>query len=127
MTGNDESGLSAVGVRHPGVSETRANARPWSERAFWLMGAYGFVSGLPLSLSGFTLRLWLADGGASLALIGLTANIGLAYSLKFLWAPLLDNAAPPGLLRLLGRGPGWLAGYPAGPGRRRGAAGAEPP
>ena len=109
MTGNDESGLSTVGVRHPAVSETRADASPWGERAFWLMGAYGFVSGLPLSLSGFTLRLWLADGGASLALIGLTANIGLAYSLKFLWAPLLDNASPPGFLRLLGRRRGWLA------------------
>lgn len=73
------------------------------------MGAYGFVSGLPLSLSGFTLRLWLSNSGVSLALIGITANIGLAYSLKFLWAPLLDNVAPPGLLRRLGRRRGWLA------------------
>lgn len=82
---------------------------PLSDRALWLMGAYGFVSGLPLSLSGFTLRLWLSDSGVSLALIGITANIGLAYSLKFLWAPLLDNVAPPGLLRRLGRRRGWLA------------------
>ncbi len=73
------------------------------------MGAYGFVAGLPLPLSGFTLRLWLSEGGVSLALIGLTANIGLAYSLKFLWAPLLDNVAPPGPLRRLGRRRGWLA------------------
>jgi len=89
----------------------RAEPRPgwWRDRAVWLMGAYGFVSGLPLSLSGFTLRLWLTDSGVSLALIGVTANIGLAYSLKFLWAPLLDNVAPPGLLRRLGRRRGWLA------------------
>ena len=75
----------------------------------WLMAAYGFVAGLPLPLSGFTFRLWLSEGGVSLAVIGLTANIGLAYSLKFLWAPVLDNAAPPGPLRRLGRRRGWLA------------------
>jgi MFS transporter, PAT family, beta-lactamase induction signal transducer AmpG len=75
----------------------------------WLMVAYGFVAGLPLPLSGFTFRLWLSEGGVSLAVIGLTANIGLAYSLKFLWAPVLDNAAPPGPLRRLGRRRGWLA------------------
>ena len=73
------------------------------------MAAYGFVAGLPLPLSGFTFRLWLSEGGVSLALIGLTANIGLAYSLKFLWAPVLDNAPPPGPLRHLGRRRGWLA------------------
>jgi MFS transporter, PAT family, beta-lactamase induction signal transducer AmpG len=73
----------------------------------WLMGAYGFASGLPLPLSGFTFRLWLSEGHVSLALIGLTANIGLAYSLKFLWAPLLDQVRPP--LRVLGRRRGWLA------------------
>jgi MFS transporter, PAT family, beta-lactamase induction signal transducer AmpG len=73
------------------------------------MAAYGFVAGLPLPLSGFTFRLWLSEGGVSLAVIGLTANIGLAYSLKFLWAPVLDNAAPPGLLHRLGRRRGWLA------------------
>lgn len=74
----------------------------------WIMAAYGFVSGLPLPLSGFTLRLWLSVGGVSLAAIGLTANIGLAYSLKFLWAPLLDQMAPPGVLRRFGRRRGWL-------------------
>src|ERR1700739_1338565 len=68
-----------------------------------VMAAYGFVSGLPLPLSGFTLRLWLSAGGVSLAVIGLTANIALAYSLKFLWAPLLDQTLPPGVLRRFGR------------------------
>ncbi|MBV8093367.1 MAG: MFS transporter [Acetobacteraceae bacterium] len=73
----------------------------------WLMGAYGFVAGLPLPLSGFTFRLWLSEGGVSLAAIGLTANIGLAYSLKFLWAPMLDQP-PPGPLAGFGRRRGWL-------------------
>ena len=72
------------------------------------MAALGFMAGLPLPLSGFTFRLWLSEGGVSLAMIGLTANIGLAYSLKFLWAPVLDQARPPGPLRWLGQRRGWL-------------------
>ena len=72
------------------------------------MAAYGFVSGLPLPLSGFTFRLWLSDSGAGLAVVGLTAWIGLAYSLKFLWAPLLDQAPPLRVLRRFGRRRGWL-------------------
>jgi PAT family beta-lactamase induction signal transducer AmpG len=72
------------------------------------MAAYGFVSGLPLPLSGFTLRLWLSDSGVGLAAVGLTAWIGLAYSLKFLWAPLLDQPPPLAFLRRLGRRRGWL-------------------
>ncbi len=72
------------------------------------MGAYGFFAGLPLPLSGFTLRQWLTEGGTSLAAIGLTANIGLAYTLKFLWSPLLDQVRPPGSLAGFGRRRGWL-------------------
>jgi len=93
------------------LSRVRTAEQPAAEarRAIlWLMGAYGFASGLPLSLSGFTLRLWLSDSGVSLAAIGITANISLAYSLKFLWAPLLDQTAPPGPLRRFGRRRGWL-------------------
>ena len=72
------------------------------------MAAFGFASGLPLPLSGFTLRLWLSDSGAGLSLIGLTAWIGLAYSLKFLWSPLLDRPPPFAWLRRAGRRRGWL-------------------
>ncbi|WP_227321816.1 AmpG family muropeptide MFS transporter [Acidisoma silvae] len=78
-----------------------------ADRRLWLMIGFGFASGLPLLLSGFTLRYWLSEGGVSLKLIGLTAEIGLAYSLKFLWSPVFDNGAP-GFLRGLGRRRGWL-------------------
>ncbi len=78
------------------------------QRTLALMGAFGFFAGLPLPLSGFTLRQWLTEGGTSLIAIGLTANIGLAYTLKFLWSPLLDQARPPGLLARFGRRRGWL-------------------
>ena len=78
------------------------------DRQLLAMAAFGFISGLPLPLSGFTFRLWLSDSGASLAIVGLTAWIGLAYSLKFLWAPLLDQQPPLRILRVFGRRRGWL-------------------
>jgi PAT family beta-lactamase induction signal transducer AmpG len=83
-------------------------SRLFQDRALLLMGAFGFFAGLPLPLSGFTLRQWLTEGGVSLAAIGLTANIGLAYTLKFLWSPVLDHARPPLGLARLGRRRGWL-------------------
>lgn len=76
------------------------------DRRLFTMAAFGYFAGLPLPLSGFTLTQWLAEGGISLAAIGLTANIGLAYTLKFLWSPLLDQRPP---LAFLGRRRGWLA------------------
>ena len=82
--------------------------RPLRDRSLWIMGAYGFFAGLPLSLSGFTLRQWLTEGGTSLAAIGLTANIGLAYTLKFLWSPVLDQMSAPLGLASFGRRRGWL-------------------
>jgi PAT family beta-lactamase induction signal transducer AmpG len=69
-----------------------------------LITALGFSSGLPLALSGFTLRMWLSSDHLSLGVIGLTANIGLAYLLKFLWAPVFDEVAP----LFWGRRRGWL-------------------
>ena len=79
-----------------------------ADRRLWLMVGFGFAAGLPLALSGFTLRQWLAERQISLAAIGLTANIGLAYTLKFLWAPLLDQMPPPFGLARFGRRRGWL-------------------
>jgi PAT family beta-lactamase induction signal transducer AmpG len=78
-----------------------------TDRRLLLMTGFGFASGLPLPLSGFTLRQWMAEGHLGLGVIGLTAYIGLAYSLKFLWSPVFDNAAP-GPLAALGRRRGWL-------------------
>jgi PAT family beta-lactamase induction signal transducer AmpG len=66
----------------------------WRNRTLWLMMALGFASGLPLYLSGFTLRQWFSEGNISLGAIGLTAYLGLPYTLKFLWAPVLDQVAP---------------------------------
>jgi PAT family beta-lactamase induction signal transducer AmpG len=67
----------------------------------------GFSSGLPFLLIGNTLGYWLREGGMSLKTIGFLSWVGLAYSLKFLWAPLIDRLDVP-LLGRLGRRRGWM-------------------
>ena len=67
----------------------------------------GFSSGLPFFLSGNTLGYWLRDAGTSLAAIGFLSWVGLAYSLKFLWAPIVDRVDAPGLGRF-GRRRSWM-------------------
>jgi len=64
----------------------------------------GFASGLPLLLTGSTLQAWLTDEKIDLSTIGLFALVGLPYTIKFLWSPVLDRVVPP----FLGRRRGWM-------------------
>ncbi|WP_343895754.1 AmpG family muropeptide MFS transporter [Craurococcus roseus] len=85
-----------------------ATPTPWWDRRFAVLLALGFSAGVPLPLvAGLVLRQWFSEAGVSLTEIGLTALIGLSYSLKFLWSPALD-ALPPPLFRGFGRRRGWL-------------------
>jgi MFS transporter, PAT family, beta-lactamase induction signal transducer AmpG len=68
----------------------------------------GFSSGLPLALSGSTLLVWMAEAGVNLGTIGLFALVGTPYTIKFLWAPLIDALDVPLLSRRFGRRRGWL-------------------
>src|SRR5713101_3801586 len=68
----------------------------------------GFSSGLPLALSGSTLLVWMRESGVDLGTIGLFALVGTPYTLKFLWAPLVDALHVPFFTRALGRRRGWL-------------------
>lgn len=63
----------------------------FSRRNLWIVFLYGFSSGLPLLLTGGTLKTWLAREQVDISTIGYFSWVGLAYSLKFLWAPLLDR------------------------------------
>lgn len=71
------------------------------------MLALGFSSGLPFNLVGNTLGYWLRDEHSTLKAIGFISWVGIAYSLKFLWAPLLDRTRVP-LLGALGQRRGWI-------------------
>jgi PAT family beta-lactamase induction signal transducer AmpG len=77
----------------------------------WLtLALLGFASGLPLYLTGATLKAWMTDEGLSLAAIGLFSYVTLPYSLKVFWAPFLDRYSLP----LFGRRRGWMLLMQAG-------------
>ncbi|MEW6645199.1 MAG: MFS transporter [Pseudomonadota bacterium] len=68
----------------------------------------GFSSGLPLALSASTLQIWMREAGIDLGAIGLLTLVGTPYTLKFIWAPLVDALRVPVLTGLFGRRRGWL-------------------
>jgi PAT family beta-lactamase induction signal transducer AmpG len=68
----------------------------------------GFSSGLPLALSGSTLQIWMTQSGVDIKTIGLFAAVGTPYTIKFLWAPLVDALDIPVLAARLGRRRAWL-------------------
>ncbi len=67
----------------------------------------GFSSGLPLALTFATLSFRLAEIGVSRTAIGLFALVGVPYSVKFLWSPLIDRLSIPYFTARLGRRRGW--------------------
>src|SRR4051812_49921019 len=64
----------------------------------------GFASGLPLALTGQAMQAWLTADGVDIATIGFLSIVGLPYTFKFLWAPLMDRFELP----WLGRRRGWI-------------------
>jgi len=76
----------------------------YAQRRVALLLALGFSSGLPLALTSGTLQAWATVQGVSLQQLGFLTLIGSAYTLKFLWAPLVDRFVPP----FLGRRRGWV-------------------
>jgi PAT family beta-lactamase induction signal transducer AmpG len=68
----------------------------------------GFSAGLPFMLVFQTLSAWLRQAGIERATIGMLAWVGIVYSIKFLWAPVVDRLKLPLLHRLLGRRRSWM-------------------
>ncbi|MBU3071043.1 MFS transporter [Aestuariicella sp. G3-2] len=68
----------------------------------------GFAAGLPLLLVFSTLSAWLRDMGVSLSAIGFFGWIGITYSIKVLWAPVVDHVRLPVLGALLGQRRSWI-------------------
>ncbi|MBE7419795.1 MAG: MFS transporter [Ideonella sp.] len=84
---------------------TAARTRAASARRLFVVTVLGFASGLPLALTGQALQAWLSMDGIDIATIGFLSLVGLPYTFKFLWAPLMDRFE---LLPQLGRRRGWL-------------------
>jgi MFS transporter, PAT family, beta-lactamase induction signal transducer AmpG len=76
----------------------------FKNRRIAVMLPLGFASGLPLALTAGTLQAWLTVVEVDLRTIGLFTLVGLPYTLKFLWAPVMDRFVPP----WLGRRRGWM-------------------
>jgi len=68
----------------------------------------GFSAGLPFILVSSTLSAWLADEQVSLSLIGYFSLVGVAYSIKVFWAPIIDRLPLPILTRFLGKRRSWM-------------------
>ena len=81
--------------------------RALRQRKVLAMLMLGFSSGLPLYLVGNTMGYWMRDGGSELSAIGFLSWVGLAYTLKFVWAPIIDKTNVP-LLGRLGHRRGWI-------------------
>jgi PAT family beta-lactamase induction signal transducer AmpG len=73
-------------------------------RSIAIITFLGFSSGLPLALTSGTLQAWMTVAGIDLRTIGIFTLIGLPYTIKFLWSPLMDRFVPP----WLGRRRGWI-------------------
>ncbi len=76
----------------------------FNNRRITVITILGFSSGLPLALTGGTLQAWMATTGIDIRTIGIFALIGIPYTLKFLWSPIMDRFVPP----VLGRRRGWI-------------------
>ena len=86
----------------------------YADRRVWPIGLLGFSSGLPLLLTGGTLAAWLTESGLSLKSIAGMAAVGIMYSFKFLWSPLVDHTPLPWLTRRFGQRRAWLLASQAG-------------
>jgi MFS transporter, PAT family, beta-lactamase induction signal transducer AmpG len=95
----------SVAAKRPSFSETVA---VYLKPRVLVIMFLGFSSGLPLALSGSTLLVWMTEAGVNLGTIGLFALVGTPYTIKFLWAPLIDALDVPVLARRFGRRRSWL-------------------
>jgi len=99
---------AATGVSEPPPAAAPGPLAIFMDRRTLVMLGLGFGAGLPNFLIFSTLSAWLRDAGLSLAVISFFSLATLAYSLKFLWAPLVDRTSIPGLTAWLGHRRSWM-------------------
>jgi len=92
----------------PEANSIKPGWRYYLQRKILVIFFLGFSSGLPFPLVYSTLSLWLAQAGVELSTVSTFAWLGFAYSLKFIWAPLVDTLRLPVLTRVLGRRRSWM-------------------
>ena len=105
MTTTSDATPAPVPLARPGWRDVLHSLR---DRKVLAMLLLGFSSGIPIYLVGNTLGFWMRENAIELSTIGFLSWVGLAYSLKFLWAPLVDRVDAPLVGRWLGRRRGWM-------------------
>src|SRR5215216_6710019 len=105
MTATREAAASPIAPARRSFAEAVA---VYLQRRVLIVMFLGLSSGLPLALSGSTLLVWMREAGVDLGIIGLFALVGTPYTIKFLWAPIVDALDVPVLSTLFGRRRGWL-------------------
>jgi PAT family beta-lactamase induction signal transducer AmpG len=101
------------------AADAAATRKPWWRGWLEAAAAYkhprvlamlflGFSAGLPFMLVFSTLSAWLREVGVERATIGMLSWVGIIYSIKFFWAPVVDRLPLPVLGRLLGRRRSWM-------------------
>ncbi len=93
-----------MNIKKPAFSGLAPYLTVFTSRNMAIMVLLGFASGLPLPLTSGTLQAWLTVVGADLRTIGIFSLVGIPYTIKFLWSPLMDRFVPP----WLGRRRGWI-------------------
>jgi PAT family beta-lactamase induction signal transducer AmpG len=91
-----------------GPANWLAALRVYGTKRVLVISLLGFSAGLPFLLVFSTLTAWLRDEGVTRTAIGFFAWVGLTYSLKVVWAPVVDRLRLPLLTRLLGQRRGWV-------------------
>jgi MFS transporter, PAT family, beta-lactamase induction signal transducer AmpG len=90
------------------VALTSKTFRPYLRKNPVITFLLGISSGFPLTLLIATMTFWLAKVGIDTATIGFAVALGIPYTLKFLWAPLVDKLPLPFLTKTFGQRRGWL-------------------
>lgn len=105
MTSNAPTANATSPKKRPGWRDVLRGLR---QRKVAVMLLLGLSAGLPFMLVGNTMGLWLREGGTELTAIGFLSWVGIMYSMKFLWAPIIDKVDVPVLGRLLGHRRSWM-------------------
>ena len=101
------TGQPGDGLGPAAAKSWRAALLSYRDRRIAAILFLGLSSGLPLALVLGTLGIWMAREGVDKTTVGLFSAVTLPYTLKFLWAPILDRAPLPLLTRWLGQRRGW--------------------
>ena len=106
--GGGRGRVRSVGYPPPVAEKAKIGWRDLADGRVALMLVLAYSTGLPYLLVFSTLSVWLREAGVALTTIGLFSWLALAYSLKFIWAPVIDGIDVPVLAKLLGRRRAWL-------------------